>query len=146
MSDFNFVVDETLDDIRKLLISKGSEYVPEDATGRFHNFVKGAAFNEQLPTEALWGYLTKHLVSLSDMVKVPSNDTPLAKWDEKINDSIAYLLLLKGIVFETSEMTLNKQKDPIKDIPIVVNEVKSTRPEIVIHNRPTNADTYRFKN
>lgn len=144
MSDFDFVVDETLKEIRELLITKGAEYVPENATGRFHNFDKGAAFNEQLPTEALWGYLTKHLVSLSDMVKTPSNETPLEKWNEKINDSITYLLLLKGMVFEISEMKLNEKKDSIKDIPIVVNEVKSTRPEMVIHNRPANADSYRF--
>ena len=142
MSDFDFVVDGTLKEIRDLLITKGAEYVPEDASGRFHNFDKGAAFNEQLPTEALWGYLTKHLVSLSDMVKVPSNETPLAKWDEKINDSIAYLLLLKGIVFERSEFKLDEHSSKNNDIVIHVTEPNV--PSMVIHNRPNNADSYRF--
>lgn len=98
--EFETVVDATLQQVRDLLIQKGAEYVPEGEPSRFHNFEVAAEFNQQLSTEALWGFLTKHLVSLADMVKTESSEASLMKWDEKINDAIVYLLLLKGIVVE----------------------------------------------
>ncbi|QJD49630.1 hypothetical protein HWD32_gp53 [Gordonia phage Secretariat] len=97
---FEDIVDKVLETVRDTLVIKGAEYVPEQVKDRFHNFHVSAAFNQQRPTEALWGFLTKHLVSLSDMVKDDSTQHSMEKWDEKINDSIIYLILLKGIVTE----------------------------------------------
>ncbi|QAU06758.1 hypothetical protein HWC06_gp52 [Gordonia phage Duffington] len=98
---FNQLVEETLAEVKQILMIKGVEYVPGgEEQDRFHNFEISAAFNQQRSTEALWGFLTKHLVSLSDMVKVDSTDHTMAKWDEKIHDAIIYLILLKGIVTE----------------------------------------------
>ena len=107
--EFEAVVDATLEKVRDLLIRKGAEYVPEGEPSRFHNFEVAAAFNQQLSTEALWGFLTKHLVSLADMVKTESSEASMMKWDEKINDAIVYLLLLKGIVVENEMLASNKR-------------------------------------
>lgn len=107
--EFEAVVDATLEKVRDLLIHKGAEYVPEGEPSRFHNFEVAAAFNQQLSTEALWGFLTKHLVSLADMVKTESSEASMMKWDEKINDAIVYLLLLKGIVVENEMLASNKR-------------------------------------
>ncbi|UVK64018.1 hypothetical protein SEA_VARDY_53 [Gordonia phage Vardy] len=102
---FNHLVETTLNDIRQILYVKGIEYVPGgEEQDRFHNFEISAAFNQQRSTEALWGFLTKHLVSLSDMVKVESTDHTMEKWEEKIHDAIIYLILLKGIVKENDDL------------------------------------------
>ncbi|QYC53975.1 hypothetical protein SEA_NITHYA_54 [Gordonia phage Nithya] len=101
---FQHLVETTLNDVRQTLHAKGVEYVPGgEEQDRFHNFEISAAFNQQRSTEALWGFLTKHLVSLSDMVKVDSTDHTMEKWEEKIHDAIIYLILLKGIVKENDD-------------------------------------------
>lgn len=130
--EFEEVVDSTLQKVRDLLIQKGAEYVPEGEPSRFHNFETAAAFNHQLSTEALWGFLTKHLVSLSDMVKTESSNASMMKWDEKINDAIVYFLLLKGIVVENDELAAKKQA--IKQETIGV-EAQRKAPPIVLHTQ-----------
>ncbi|QPL14700.1 hypothetical protein SEA_SCHWARTZ33_55 [Gordonia phage Schwartz33] len=97
---FEDIVEQLIEKVRTTLLIKTAEYVPEETKDRFHNFHISAAFNQQKPTEALWGFLTKHLVSLADMVKDESTKHSMEKWDEKINDAIIYLILLKGIVTE----------------------------------------------
>lgn len=87
-------LEERFDQIRSVLAHKGSEYVPEDDLNRFHNFNTAAAFNNETPERALWGMLTKHLVSLSDMVQEESVNYPAYVWDEKLGDAVNYLLLL----------------------------------------------------
>lgn len=104
--DFDAFLEERFDHIRAVLASKGAEYVPEEENveggveeqSRFHNFYIAAAFNSETPERALWGMLTKHLVSLSDLVQMESADTPLYIWDEKLTDAINYLLLLHAMV------------------------------------------------
>ncbi|QGJ89099.1 hypothetical protein PBI_UNTOUCHABLE_55 [Gordonia phage Untouchable] len=103
-AQFNELVFDTLNKVQEILVAKGVEYVPGgEEQDRFHNFEISAAFNQQRTTESLWGFLTKHLVSLSDMVKVDSTDHTMEKWEEKIHDAIIYLILLKGIVTENDQ-------------------------------------------
>ncbi|AVO25292.1 hypothetical protein PBI_GRAVY_52 [Gordonia phage Gravy] len=130
--EFESVVDATIQQVRDTLMAKTAEYVPEGEPSRFHNFEVSAAFNQQLSTEALWGFLTKHLVSLSDMVKTESSDASILRWEEKINDSIIYLLLLKGIVVENDELAAKKQS--IKQETIGV-EAQRKAPSIVLHTQ-----------
>lgn len=94
--EFDQFLEETFESTRKVLASKGEEYAG-DSSSRFHNFEIAAALNRELPEEALWGFVTKHIVSLSDMVVIPEHAT-LAAWDEKIGDVINYMILLKGMV------------------------------------------------
>ena len=67
-----------------------------------HAFKVASAFEGITTKQALFGMLTKHLVSLSDMVR-QDNNYSLDVWNEKISGSINYLLLLKAIVEEEAK-------------------------------------------
>lgn len=84
-----------------MLCKKASEYATED---RLHNF-KSAAIVEQTTTiGALAGMMAKHTISIYDMCKGSTKGLTYSNelWDEKITDSINYLLLLKALVAEDS--------------------------------------------
>ena len=95
--EFKKVVDDQLNYCSKLLTSKGEEYVGDKAD-RLEAFKLPAALRKTTPKEILFGYMLKHLTSLSDMCREDSKDRD--KWVEKITDSINYLLLLRGLVEE----------------------------------------------
>lgn len=126
--DFNNVVNAQTEKCLSLLCSKGLEYAPDAATkseesgrlieqpngqiafgckvapvfevkDRLAHFKKAAAIMSTTPKAALLGMLSKHIVSVSDMC-TDSRDYPIEKWDEKITDSINYLLILRAIVEE----------------------------------------------
>lgn len=106
--EFDAFLEAKLDDIRKVLASKGAEYVPGSVeVSRFHNFEVGAALNNESIEKTLWGFLTKHIVSVSDMVKDDSLDHSLAKWDEKLGDIFNYALLLSAMVTEKHQRVEN---------------------------------------
>lgn len=119
--DFDAFLEDRFDHIRSVLAHKGSEYVADEPS-RFHNFNTAAAFNDETPERALWGMLTKHLVSLSDMVKAESTDHPGYIWDEKIGDAINYLLLLWGMTSYHRDLAEGMVCDfSPENIPIHVN-------------------------
>lgn len=100
---FDKIVTDQLNRSELLLTSKGHEYA-EGANefteiDRLAHFKKAAALQDETAAEAALGMLAKHLVSVSDMVK-SRESYPLEKWDEKISDSINYLLILRAIVEE----------------------------------------------
>jgi hypothetical protein len=98
---FNTIIDETIAKTKDVLVNKAMEYATED---RLHNFKVAAALEQCTPEQALFGFLAKHLVSLSDMCQNQSElGYPDYKWDEKIGDSINYLLLLRALVEETGK-------------------------------------------
>lgn len=145
---FDAFLDDTLAKVRELLASKGAEYVPgTEEVSRFHNFEKSAALNEESLEEALWGFVTKHIVSLSDMVRVDSTDHSLAAWDEKIGDVINYMILLKGIVHHSHEelakaapKTATVQFDTMvvyEDNNIDVGDIDFARKADMVHTPPT---------
>ena len=102
---FDEFLEVQIEHIRSKLKVKGAEYVPGSETvSRFHNFEVGAALNNESIEKTLWGFVTKHLVSLSDMVKVNSTDYDIEVWDEKIGDVILYMLLLHGMVTHTDNV------------------------------------------
>jgi hypothetical protein len=82
----------------KTLNVKASEYTIDD-TDRLHNFKKAAALQSCSQRVALGGMLAKHLISVYDMIEADECAT-MAMWDEKITDSINYLLLLKAMAVE----------------------------------------------
>jgi hypothetical protein len=79
-----------------VLITKAREYATED---RLHNFKVAAALQGCTPAQALAGMMAKHTVSVYDMAR-NGREYPQALWDEKITDSINYLLLLAAVVRE----------------------------------------------
>lgn len=100
---FERIVREQLDRCNALLLEKGVEYAanagPLTDIDRLASFKKAAALQEETPAQAMFGMLAKHLISIADMVKTDT-EFPLERWDEKISDSINYLLLLRAIIEE----------------------------------------------
>lgn len=98
---FDDVLKERLRKTESVLAAKAEEY----ATGenRYHNFFRAAGLQGCTPEQALMGMLAKHLVSVLDMVAVTA-EGDWKRWpredmiDEKIGDTINYLILLEGLL------------------------------------------------
>jgi hypothetical protein len=97
VKDTKLIIDTQIDKCVRLLDSKGNEY-NEDGEDRLKAFKLAAAYQGITSKQALLGMLTKHLVSISDMCK--GGNYSVERWEEKIGDSINYLLLLKALVLE----------------------------------------------
>lgn len=93
--DFTKIVDSQLTKCREVLVVKGKEY-DSDTEDRLHSFKVAAEIQHTTPMQALAGMMAKHTVSVYDMCA--ENSSNLAKWEEKITDSINYLLLLKSLI------------------------------------------------
>jgi len=96
--EFNTIINKQVETCINLLSSKEEEYASGE--DRLHNFKQAASLMQTSPEKALGGMMAKHTISVYDMV---FNDEPYSmdKWDEKITDSINYLLLLKAVLMET---------------------------------------------
>ena len=95
IQDFNDIVDEFLSKTRTTLMKKQDEYNLD--VDRLGFFKRAAVMANTTPEQALYGFLLKHLVSLSDMVT--SHDKFSKElWDEKLGDITNYLLLLRGLL------------------------------------------------
>ena len=100
LTDFNTVVKNQMEKCLHLLVVKGAEYVK---TGdRLAAFKKAGVLQDETPKQALLGMLAKHLVSIADMC-VHDGGEPVARWEEKITDSLNYLLILRALVEEEAE-------------------------------------------
>lgn len=90
-ANFKLRATQAVEHALEVLLNKGNEYNdPQDYFGYFN---KAASFLGQSKQEALFGMLTKHLISLSDMC-ASDKEFPLAQWQEKTTDAINYLILL----------------------------------------------------
>ena len=95
---FNQVVKNRVEKCVALLVPKGEEYTR--GGDRLHNFKVAARVEGISPERALRGMDLKHRVSLMDIVDdLDRGVLPAQKvLDEKINDSINYLLLLEALI------------------------------------------------
>lgn len=100
--DFNKHVEDQLLIIRDTLIKKGEEY-NQDAD-RLEFFKKSAALLDGTPEQALYGFLLKHIVSITEMV-TSGKEFPYALYEEKCGDIINYMILLLAIEKEKSIKT-----------------------------------------
>ena len=91
---FDKIINKTIDNCKNVLCSKAKEYATED---RLHNFKIAATLQGITPLQALQGMATKHTVSIADMI-ASGQAYSSEMWDEKIGDSINYLLLLRALV------------------------------------------------
>lgn len=84
----------------EVLKSKAGEYATNK--DRLHNFKEAALLEGDTPANALRGMLRKHWVSVMDLCDVekhPGNrKTADSLIDEKIGDSVAYLILLEAVL------------------------------------------------
>ncbi len=103
---FNQLATHTVKSCLALMTEKSKEYASSD--DKFHNFKTAARHDDTTPEKALHGMELKHRISVEDMIKDTERLTPeqfKEKYnpnivDEKIADSINYLLLLKGLLYE----------------------------------------------
>jgi hypothetical protein len=96
--EFNAIIGEQIDRSINVLVTKAKEYATDD---RLHNFKVAAELQGETPIQALAGMMAKHTVSVYDMCH-SDEQFPIELWNEKITDSINYLLLLRALVEEAS--------------------------------------------
>jgi hypothetical protein len=112
-TDFEECIENRIRNIREVLSIKAKEYATD--TNRFHNFDVGARILNTTPEAALQGMMLKHIVSILDLVHWAStNEDMLTESiiDEKIGDTINYLLLLEGLLLRRIESRKDEaQKD-----------------------------------
>lgn len=105
---FNALVQQRISLIVSILESKNEEYSGDDSD-RLHNFKVSARMDGCSPEYALWHMLLKHLTSVQDMVHATEKRAvhhPLELINQKLGDSINYLILLEGLMKER----LSKQR------------------------------------
>lgn len=93
---FDTVLNSVLNKCVKTLSNKAKEYSTED---RLHNFKQSARLENITPIQALRGMMAKHTVSVYDMCNSGKNYSK-ELWEEKICDSINYLILLRALIEE----------------------------------------------
>jgi hypothetical protein len=106
---FNSVLDERITKCMRTLCVKADEYATDD---RLHNFKIAAEFQNCTPITALAGMMAKHTVSVYDLIQRQEKgiEIPQEMWDEKIGDSINYLLLLSALIQEKADEELCREE------------------------------------
>lgn len=102
--EFDKLLDEQFEIIKNVLSSKNKEYASK--VDKLHNFKRAGKMLECSPEQALIGMLTKHIISILDIVdKIEKEkEYPTEKiLNEKITDSINYLILLKALIVENKK-------------------------------------------
>ena len=105
---FNSIFRDTVEKAFNLLNGKAAEYA--ESGDRLHNFKRAAELQGGTPIGALGGMMVKHTVSVYDLIRryEIGLDIPQVLWDEKILDSINYLILLRAVVKES-------ERDAVKE-------------------------------
>lgn len=97
---FEEVFNDQMKHCADILLAKSKEYAIKNED-RLQHFKRTAGFLKTTPEDALIGMLSKHLISVVDMCRDPEvNNYTLDQWNEKLTDTINYLLLLKALVVE----------------------------------------------
>lgn len=96
---FDKIVEKRCEAIKEILTHKALEYATDKS--RYHNFEMAARKLNITPEEALMGIKVKHDVSIDDLVEWAKNSPEKLSHciiNEKIGDSINYLILLEGLL------------------------------------------------
>lgn len=96
---YNKIINDRLVKCTQLLCAKSDEYATDD---KLHNFKVAATLQGCTPITALAGMMCKHTVSVYDLIRDNEEGKKIPKelWEEKIGDSINYLLLLTALIEE----------------------------------------------
>lgn len=99
---FNEIVNEQCRIISDTLLKKAGEYATEQ--DRFHNFNVGSKELGLTRLKYAESLMQKHITSVRDMINQWDEKVfPIAHIEEKIGDSINYLILIKGMMLEEQE-------------------------------------------
>jgi len=101
--DFEKVFNAQVIICKRLLIKKNEDYAR--GGDKLSNFKSAAGLQRCTPERALQGMMAKHQVSINDMITDLDNDycASLDVWEEKINDALNYLFLLKALLVERTD-------------------------------------------
>lgn len=100
--EFENVVSETLEEIRRLLVVKGGEYA--GSTDRLANFKRGSRLTGATPLQVAFIYASKHYDSIATFVRDTASGTERVRSESiegRFDDLINYCLLMKAIVKES---------------------------------------------
>ena len=107
---FEGLLRELDDNSLETLLRKNARYSVEN--DRLHNFNAGGDIFGGTPAQACWGYMTKHLVALRDMVQ--KNDfSDRDDFMEKCQDTINYIRFLWCIGNEEMEKYTHEVRDDL---------------------------------
>lgn len=120
---FAELIKELDGDSADTLINKNKRYSSEDDA--LHNFNDGADIFGGTAADACWGYLTKHLVALRDMVK--RNDfSNREDFKEKCQDAINYIRILWAIGNEVDDEISEYDRALLRDVVESLEKRKNT--------------------
>jgi hypothetical protein len=100
--EFTKKVEKRIDLIRQTLLTKHKEYAKDDNVFRNFDEAAGGFSLHSTSAEVLWSYMTKHLVSIKDIVADNKPVDPSIV-SEKIGDVINYLILLEAMLNQQGE-------------------------------------------
>lgn len=104
--DFDtLILNRRLELTRMVLARKAGEYAT--TIDRLHNFKRAAAMTGQTPLKACVGMMVKHLVSVFDLVDAAAMPST-SVLDEKIGDSVNYLILLEALFVDRQQEVLKR--------------------------------------
>ena len=92
---FNQIVEAMVKKCLDTMVKKQTEYSLDK--DRFSSFKEGETLTRLSPERTLYMFMYKHIKSLADMVS-SEKKYPKELWEEKIQDNINYLLLLRGLL------------------------------------------------
>lgn len=122
IKEFNSMLENRLTSTRDVLIRKKKEYAP--GADRLEQFKNAGTYLQTSPEFACLAFATKHLTSLRDLVlglsTIVEEDKAKAieLVDEKIGDTIAYMVLLEGLLKERIELTEGVLNDKVRVSPV----------------------------
>jgi len=97
--EFRRITQARLNKTKTALLAKGSEYARGD---RLSNFKEVARMLGSTPETALLGMVVKHIQVTVDFIHDIDRGVvqPYERWDEKLGDIVAYMILLEALVRE----------------------------------------------
>ena len=95
---FMIVVEQAFLRSKTLLMKKAKEYSKKGGD-RLIQFKKTGMMEDKPPTETLFSMADKHITTIAEMVKDPSNYTT-GQWREKITDLRNYTFLLEALLID----------------------------------------------
>lgn len=107
-ADFSVMLSESFERITSILDAKSAEYSKDK--DKLHNFIKASHLTGETVNQAIAGMLVKHVVSIFDMIE-DEGEYSLDRWDEKLFDTLNYLLLLRASVIDG--LPMNNPDPPI---------------------------------
>lgn len=115
-ADFEKLVDESVAQMRELLIVKGGEYAGSE--DRLANFKRGAGLTGATAMQVLFIYLSKHYDAIATYIRDDAVNVERPRSESirgRVHDALNYLLLLEALIVEREEEKHNAAVEKRRD-------------------------------